>query len=116
MEADAHWMRTGPFAIWPTDGRMRLGGGRISFKTRRRTVFDVPLDQLSRITFPRYGLGGVIEFRVAGRRYRFTFQDMVGTAHIEGLGDVFMGDGANLAQAVGIGREFKRRLESAGVL
>jgi len=106
----ASWMRTGPLTIWTTRGTMRVGNGRISFKTKSRTVFDAPIGDVKAVKFPRYNLGTVVKFKLDGRRYRITFEQSSYTLYDLGGTEVLTGFRSNFGQARGIGGELKRRL------
>ena len=106
----AFWMRTGPLTIWTTRGTMRVGDGRISFKTRRRTVFDAPIGDIKGVEFPRYNLGTVVKSKLNGRLHRITFENSNYTLYNLGGMEVLSGFSSNLGEARGIGSQLKRRL------
>jgi hypothetical protein len=70
----AYLMRTGPLAIWTTRGQMRVGDGRISFETRRGSVFDGAISELRNVSFPRYNRGAVVKLQLGSRRYRIALE------------------------------------------
>lgn len=54
-------------------GILELADGHFAFTTDEKRVFDVPLPQVSEVSFPWYYFGGGVKFRIAAERYRLSF-------------------------------------------
>jgi hypothetical protein len=53
-------------------GYLGAGGGRLTFVSDT-PVFDVPLDEVTDVTWPWYWFGGGFKLRAGGQRYKVTF-------------------------------------------
>ncbi|WP_369132055.1 hypothetical protein [Modestobacter sp. I12A-02662] len=53
-------------------GYLGAGGGRLTFVSDT-PVFDVPLDEVTDVTWPWYWFGGGLKLRADGRLYKVTF-------------------------------------------
>lgn len=53
-------------------GTLSLSNGRLSYIEDDSPRFDVPIDEISGITFPWYYFGGGFKFCVRGEEYRFS--------------------------------------------
>lgn len=65
------WLLVGITGTVP--GVLELTDGRLSFTTRERRLFDVPLPEVSNIVFPWYYFGGGVKFRIGANSYRISF-------------------------------------------
>jgi hypothetical protein len=110
LECAAKWMRSGPILLWTTRGTLRVGDRRISFRTRKETVFDGAIADLRDVTFPRYNLGTVVKLKLDGRRFRITWDQASYTLYNPGGTEVLSDFKTNLPEARETGRELKRRL------
>jgi hypothetical protein len=110
LECPAKWMRSGPLLVWTTRGTLRVGEGRISFKTGKRTVFDAPIEDLRDVRFPRCNLGTVAKFKLDGKRFRIMWDQTSYTLYDVGGSEVLSDFKTNLPEARETGRELKRRL------
>ncbi|WP_222265732.1 hypothetical protein [Modestobacter marinus] len=53
-------------------GYLGAGGGRLTFVSDT-PVFDVPLDEVTDVTWPWYWFGGGVKLSAGGQRYKVTF-------------------------------------------
>ena len=96
-------------------GWMDLHDGDLRFATPEKVVFDVPLAEVTRITYPWYYFGGGVKLRAAGAAYRFSFVLPNGAEYAEARGMAAVGDLAALgivaskARDIGAGRAVGRR-------
>jgi hypothetical protein len=69
------WLMTGIVTVNARLGRLRLDGGRLSFRETgaEAAVFDIALDEIANVTFPAYNFGSVVRFDAGGARYRLAF-------------------------------------------
>ncbi len=65
------WLLQGFFKN--TTGILELSQDRLVFRSAGETVFEVPLDSVTNISFPWYYFGGVVVFLIDSKRYRFSF-------------------------------------------
>lgn len=54
-------------------GELELSKGRLTMTIEESQLFDVPLSQVTGITFPWYYFGGGMKFNVGGDHYRISF-------------------------------------------
>ena len=54
-------------------GFLELSGGRLKYEPDDGPGFDVPLSDISGVTFPWYYFSGGFKLRVRGEEYRFSF-------------------------------------------
>jgi hypothetical protein len=66
----AYWLRIGALGIGSRDGELRVADGRISFATPDKTLFDVPVVDVTDVKFPRWQGGKVVKLKVNGHRFR----------------------------------------------
>ena len=55
------------------DGWLDLTAGRLRYSTPDGVVFDVPLAEVTDITWPWYYFGGGVKLTAGGEEYRFSF-------------------------------------------
>jgi hypothetical protein len=101
-------------------GWMDLHDGSLRFATPEKVVFDVPLVEVTQITFPWYYFGGGLKLHAAGQAYRFSFVLPNGAEYAAARGLASVGDPAALdivaskAHDIGagraVGREWRRLL------
>ena len=65
-------------------GRLELKRDRLRFSTRAGVLFDVPLRDVSGVTYPWYYFGGGMKVRVGETQYRFSFVRPNGAEHAIG--------------------------------
>jgi hypothetical protein len=65
------WLMTG--ITGSTPGVLELAGGRLTFETDQRRLFDVPLTAVSGVKFPWYYFGGGVKLNIGPDHYRFSF-------------------------------------------
>jgi hypothetical protein len=65
------WLLTGIAGSLP--GVLEFAGGRLSFVSEGRAVFNAPLSQVSDISFPWHYFGGGVKFRIGADAYRLSF-------------------------------------------
>jgi hypothetical protein len=58
------------------EGILTLKDGRFSFETKKKVVFDVPLEGVTDLTWPSISMGTVCRFNVDGKRYSCDFSNM----------------------------------------
>jgi hypothetical protein len=101
------------------EGILTLEQGRLSFQTGTTIEFDVPLESVTDIKWPRLGLGTNVHFTIEGKRYSCDFADMVpgvGGASLGGaLAGIAVGRAvANVGRAMDareLGRAWRAHLE-----
>ena len=112
------WMLVGMTGTVP--GVLQLSGGRLSFATEEGAEFDVPLAEVSSVTFPWWWFGGGAKLLAAGTAYRLSFvrpngaQDVPGRllAHVPGAEAVGLVTAVRKMEDVGAGREAGRAWKS----
>jgi hypothetical protein len=82
------------------DGTLMLMDGRLSFDTEKEAVFDVPLESVRDIKWPRLGLGAACSFTIEGKRYSCSFAD---TPRGTGIGQAGVHAGGAL-EVLAVGR------------
>jgi hypothetical protein len=119
--------------VWRLIGTLRseagwldLTAGRLRYTTQTREQFDVRLDEIGEIVWPWYYFGGGVKLTVHGELYRFSFVLPNGAEYPTARMRAADGDLAALAIvaakgddiAVGrkAGKEWRRRLDAAGLV
>jgi hypothetical protein len=54
-------------------GLLRLSGGRLTLIGQNGTAFDVPVGEVSDVTFPWFYFSGGMKLTAAGEKYRLSF-------------------------------------------
>ena len=54
-------------------GLLRMGGGRLTLVGETGTAFDVPVNEVSEVSFPWFYFSGGIKLAAAGEKYRLSF-------------------------------------------
>jgi hypothetical protein len=107
------WLLKGMTVSIP--GWLDLQSGRLRFSTPEEVVFDVPLAEVTGITYPWYYFGGGVKLRAAGKAYRISFVLPNGMEYASGRGLADQGDLASLAfvaskaEDIGAGRDVGRQ-------
>ena len=102
-------------------GLLRLKDGRLTLVGENGTAFDVPVNEVSDVTFPRFYFSGGMKLTAAGEKYRLSFVKpnnqnsyVAGQAANEivpGAGMVAVADIAgDIRKGRGAGKEWKRLL------
>jgi hypothetical protein len=65
------WLLKGITGTEP--GELKLVRDRLTLKTRKGTMFDVPLSQVSKVRFPWYYFSGGLKLWIEGKSWRITF-------------------------------------------
>ena len=105
------WMLVGMTGAVP--GVLQLSAGRLAFATEEGAAFDVPIAEVSGVTFPWWWFGGGAKLVAAGTSYRLSFvrpngaQDIPGRllAHVPGLEAAGLATAASKMEDIGAGRE-----------
>lgn len=63
-------------------GLLDLADGRLAFTPLQGEGFDVPLAEVTGVTFPWYYIGGGVKLKAAGEAYRFSFVRPNGAEHV----------------------------------
>jgi hypothetical protein len=102
-------------------GLLRLKGGRLTLVGENDTAFDVPVNEVTDVTFPWFYFSGGMKLTAAGEKYRLSFVKpnnqnsyVAGQAANEivpGAGMVAVADIAgDIRKGRGAGKEWKRLL------
>jgi hypothetical protein len=69
------WLMRGVITYDAKPGSLRLDGGRLTFRgsAGETPIFDIALDDIDNVKFPRYNLGSVVRFDAGDTRYRLAF-------------------------------------------
>ena len=69
------WLMCGIFTYNAKLGTLRLDRGRLSFRENGAVApeFEIALDDIDRVAFPRYNFGSVVRIDAGGTRYRLAF-------------------------------------------
>ena len=107
------WLLKGSTTSIP--GWLDLEEGRLRFATPEEVVFDVPLAEVTALTYPWYYFGGGLKLRAAGQPFRLSFVKPNGAEYAVARGLAGQGNVAALAVVaakaadIGAGRGVGRR-------
>ena len=106
-------------------GWLDLTAGRLRYTTPVREVFDVPLSEVTDVIWPWYYFGGGVKLTVGVEQYRLSFVLPNGAEYptarlMAAAGDpaalaLVVQKGDDIAKGRGAGKEWRRRLEAAGL-
>jgi hypothetical protein len=106
-------------------GWLDLTAGHLRYTTPYREVFDISLAEVKDVIWPWYYFGGGVKLTVHGEQYRLSFVLPNGAEYPTARLMAAAGDpaalalvaqkGDDIARGRGAGKEWRRRLEAAGL-
>lgn len=93
------WLMSG-FIISYNAGRLWLKDDRVTLITRKGKEFDVPLNEVKTIKWPKLQMGFGVHIEVNGKTYKITFGQPQGETTIDEQDPNYYNEYANMADSI----------------